>query len=177
MQERDRVALFERMVTPHIGTAYSLARWLTRNDEDAEDVVQEACVRAFRSLHGFRGADSRAWVLAIVRNTAYSWLQRNRRHEVTVPLDDRLDDACSDGNHPELQVMREVDQQALAKALDELPLEFREVIILREMEDLSYREIASIAGLPIGTVMSRLARARKRLQQRLTAERELHCDL
>lgn len=154
-------------MTPHLDAAYNLARWLTRNDQDAEDVVQEACLRAFRSLDGFLGGDGRPWLLAIVRNASYTWLQRNRRHDLAVALDDRMLEVADDSPGPETIVLRNVDRQALASALDDLPVEFREVIVLRELEDLSYRQIAEIAGLPIGTVMSRLARARKRLQSSL----------
>jgi RNA polymerase sigma factor (sigma-70 family) len=170
LQERNKLALFERTVLPHTRAAYNLARWLTRNDQDAEDVVQEACLRAFRSIEGFHGGDSRAWLLAIVRNTGYTWLHRNRNHDLTVPFDDQLQDMAGETFNPEALLMERLDRQALAQALESLPIEFREVLVLREIEDLSYKEIAQIAGLPIGTVMSRLARARKRLQQSL-AER------
>jgi RNA polymerase sigma-70 factor (ECF subfamily) len=167
LQDRNRLARFERTVTPHLEAAYNLARWLTRNDQDAEDIVQEACMRAFRSLDGFLGTDGRPWLLTIVRNTSYTWLHRNRRQELTIPLDDRLLNVADDSPGPEAAVLRNADRQALSAALDDLPVEFREVIVLREMEDLSYREIAEIADIPIGTVMSRLARARKRLQESL----------
>lgn len=167
MQIRDKQALFDRVVTPQVGAAYNLARWLTRNDQDAEDVVQEACLRAFRSLDGYLGGEGRAWLLAIVRNTAYTWLRRNRAHEFVVPFDDRLPDVAGDASDPERLVMRQVEREGLRKALEELPVEFREVVVLREIEDLSYKEISEVAGLPIGTVMSRLARARRRLQQTL----------
>lgn len=168
LQDRNKLALFERVVTPHTGAAYNLARWLTRSDEDAEDVVQEACLRAFRSIDGFRGGDSRSWLLAIVRNTSYTWLHRNRNHDLTIPFDDRIDDIAGDSSNPETVVLKRVDRDALIQALESLPMELREVIVLREMEDLSYREIACIADLPIGTVMSRLSRGRKRLQQSLS---------
>jgi len=160
--ERDR---FEQTVLPHLDAAYNLARWLTRDDQDAEDVVQEACLRAFRFLGGFRGGDSRAWLLTIVRHTCYTWLQKNREHEL-VSFDEELDGIESVAN-PEEVLLDSVDQQSLRKALEELPVEFREVIILRELEGLSYKEIGVVAGLSLGTVMSRLARARKRLQQSL----------
>jgi RNA polymerase sigma-70 factor (ECF subfamily) len=170
LQERDKLALFERTVTRHLSAAYNLARWLTRNEHDAEDVVQDACLRAFRSIEGFHGGDGRAWLLAIVRNASYSWLHRNRSHDLTIPFDDRLHDAAADDLDPEKIVLKRVDGEALAKALEELAPEFREVIILREMEDLTYKEIAQVADIPIGTVMSRLARARK-LLHRILADR------
>lgn len=164
---------------PHLKAAYNLARWLTRNDQDAEDVIQEASLRAFRSLDGFRGSDARPWLLAIVRNSAYSWLERNRRHDFAVALDDRVLDVADGSPGPEAVALRGLDRQALERAIEELPAEFREVIVLRELEDLSYREISEIAGLPIGTVMSRLARARRRLQSSLaeTAVREARHEL
>jgi RNA polymerase sigma factor, sigma-70 family len=166
LHERDKLAEFERVVTPHVGAAYNLARWLTRNDQDAEDVVQEASLRAFRAIDSFLGGDCRAWVLAIVRNTSYNWLRRYRRQDA-IPFEDALLDAPSDSPGPEALALRGVDREAIVKALESLPVEFREVVVLREMEDLSYREIAEISDLPIGTVMSRLARARKRLQKML----------
>ena len=168
MLERNKLALYERTVMPHIQAAFNLARWLTRNDQDAEDVVQEGCLRAFRFIEGFHGGDSRAWVLAIVRNVSYTWLHRNQNHDLALPIDDRLHDIADEGQNPEAVVFKRLDRQAMAQALEELPVEFREVIVLRELEDLSYKEIAQIADLPIGTVMSRLARARQRLQQNMT---------
>ena len=179
MQERSRLALFERTVQPHIRAAYNLARWMTQNDQDAEDVVQEACLRAFRSIEGFQDGDSRAWLLSIVRNAAYTWLHHNRNQDLTVPFDDRLHDVAGESLDPETIVLNRVDRDTLKQALEALPVEFREVFVLREMEDLSYKQIAEIASLPIGTVMSRLARARKRLQEILAgrsgqgAKREL----
>ena len=179
MHERNKLALYERTMMPHINAAYNLARWLTRNDQDAEDVVQEASLRAFRSIEGFHGGDSRAWVLAIVRNASYTWLHRNRKNDLTLPIDDRLHDIADEGQNPQTVLFQRLDRQSLIQALDELPVEYREVIVLREIEDLSYKEIAQIADLPIGTVMSRLARARVRLQQSLskTNGKELQREL
>ena len=165
LQQHSKRAQFEQTVLGHLDAAYNLARWLTRDDVDAQDVVQEACLRAFQYYDGFRGGDSRAWLLAIVRNTCYSWLHKNRAHEL-LSFDEELSDVESDAT-PEEKLLERIDQQALRQALEELPAEFREVIILRELEDLSYKEIAHIAAIPLGTVMSRLARARKQLQQRL----------
>jgi RNA polymerase sigma-70 factor (ECF subfamily) len=159
------LARFEHAILPHLGAAYNLARWLTRNDDDAQDVVQEAYVRALQFFGGFHGTDGRAWLLAIVRNTCYTWLERQRAHKAAVPFDETLHGAAAADFQPETPLLRREDAQLLRQALDELPAEFREVIVLRELEDLSYREIAQIAGIPIGTVMSRLARARERLQQ------------
>lgn len=158
-------ARFEQLVLPHLDAAFNLARWLTRNDQDAEDVVQEACLRALKYFEGFHGGDSRAWLLTIVRNTCYTWLRQNRAHEITTPFDPELHDVESDTDNPERMLLQSVDLQRLRLALETLPVEYREVIVLRELEDLSYKEIAAIANIPIGTVMSRLARARDRLQQ------------
>ncbi|HEX3100302.1 MAG TPA: sigma-70 family RNA polymerase sigma factor [Pyrinomonadaceae bacterium] len=158
---------FEAIIVPHLNAAYNLARWLTRDGTDAEDVVQEAYLRAFKFFDGFHGGDGRAWVLKIVRNTCYSWLQKNRGHEIVTEFDE--EQHSGEGGDPEAALIGKIDSQILKRLLEELPLEFREVVILRELEGLSYREIAVIADLPLGTVMSRLARARQRLQTSLTA--------
>jgi len=161
---------FEQTVLPHLDAAYNLARWMTRNDQDAEDVVQEATLRALRFADSCHGADVRAWFLAIVRNAGYTWLRQNRTHEPIGVLDDDWQAAQpAEQSDPERLLMQRLDVQAIREALEELPVEFREVIVLREMEGFSYREIADIAAIPVGTVMSRLARARKRLQASLAA--------
>lgn len=170
MQEENRSARFERVVLPHLDAAYNLARWLVRNDADAEDLTQEAVLRAFKFFGGLHGGDGRAWLLTIVRNTCYTWLQRNRAHEPPTPFDEGLH-GVEDVN-PETILLEVADRRALEQALEELPVEFREVIILRELEDLSYKEIANVVDVPVGTVMSRLARARRRLHLSLTARRE-----
>ncbi len=167
LPDQSKLAYFEQTVLSNLDVAYNLARWLTRDDRDAEDMVQEACLRAFRFFDSFHGGDSRAWLLTIVRHTCYTWLKKNRAHEL-VTFDEELDRVETDLN-PEELLLESINQQALRKAVEELPLEFREVIILRELEGLSYKEIASITGVPLGTVMSRLARARKRLQDCLTS--------
>lgn len=158
--ERDR---FERMVLPHFDAAYNLARWLTRNDHDAEDVLQEAMLRAYRHFAGLRG-EPRPWLLAVVRNACWSWLQANRPAEIE-PLDDDFADEALPG--PEAALARTLDRRLLNEAIAALPVQFREVLVLRELEDLSYRDIARVAGIPIGTVMSRLARARRLLAESL----------
>lgn len=165
--EESKVTRFEQTVLPHLRAAYNLAGWLLRNRADAEDVVQEAYLRAFRFFAGYHGGDSRAWLLTIVRNTSYNWLQLNRSRELTEPINDEIDLIESGDLDPEACLIRTEDSEALRGALDDLPIEFREVVVLREFEDLSYKEIATIADIPIGTVMSRLARARSRLQQQL----------
>ncbi len=176
MTEQARVRRFEQVALPHLDAAYNLARWLTRNDADAEDVVQEAFLRAFKFFDGFRGGSERAWLLTIVRHTCFSWLQQNRPSEVVAGYDlevaAELDPAALDptfrapsGADPEIALMHQADEDLLNEMIATLPPQFREVVILRELEDLSYKEIAEIAAIPIGTVMSRLARARKALQR------------
>lgn len=168
MQERKKIARFEQVVLPHLDAAYNLARWLTRSDHDAEDIVQEAYMRAFRFFDGFRGGDSRSWLLTIVRNTCYTWLRQNRAHEITTAFDEEIHSAVGDdASNAETALLQSADNQLVRQALDDLTVEFREVLILRELEGLSYKEIACIADLPVGTVMSRLARARKQLEQSL----------
>lgn len=161
MFDKHKVVNFEEVVLPHLNAAYNLARWLTRNDADAEDVVQESYLRAFKFFNGFHGGDSRAWTLKIVRNTCYSWLQKNRAHEIATEFDEELHSVECD--NPETILIEKIDAQILKQILDELPLEFREIVVLRELEGLSYKEIAVIADVPLGTVMSRLTRARRRL--------------
>lgn len=160
---------FEEAALPHLRAAYNLARWLTRDEADAEDVVQEAYLRAFKHFGSFHGGDGRPWLLAIVRNTCYTWMQHNRSPELTIPLDDELHEIESKDLNPEALLLQSAETQMLRQALEELPLEFREVIVLRELEGLSYKQIADVVEIPLGTVMSRLARARKRLQQILAS--------
>jgi len=159
---------------PHLNAAYNLARWLTRNPADAEDVVQEAYLRALRYFDGFAGADGKAWLLSIVRHTCFTWLRKNRPAELA-PLGEGAGEAAepaSDEADPEALMMAARDRALLDRLIAELPPEFREVIVLRELEELSYRDIADIAGVPIGTVMSRLARARTRLRRDWLARRK-----
>jgi len=181
LDEQSRARRFEQIFTAHLGAAYDFARWLTRDDRYAEDVVQEACMRAFKSLDGFHGDNGRAWLLAIVRNTYYTWFRRNKAEGYSVPFDeDSMAANTSDIADLESSIgsVERILQQRDAKrlvnaALERLPEEFREVVVLRELEDLSYKEIAAIARIPLGTVMSRLARARKMLLQHLQqAQRE-----
>ena len=150
---------------PHLEAAYNLARWLTRNDHDAEDLVQEAYLRAYKFFDRFRGEDGRPWFLAVVRNTCYTWLKQHHGHDPTASFDEAIHSPGSDALDPEKQFQRKATRELLHEALEELPPEFREVVILRELEGCSYREIATIVGVPLGTVMSRLTRARDRLQQ------------
>jgi RNA polymerase sigma-70 factor, ECF subfamily len=163
---------FDQVVLPHLDAAYNLARWLTRNGHDAEDVVQEAFLRALKFFGGFHGGNARAWLLTIVRNACYDWLRRNRTSEVAAPLDEEIHDLVDPSPTPEDLAVALADRRRLREALEALPLAWREVLILRELEALSYKEIADVAGIKIGTVMSRLARARAALQQQLTVDLE-----
>ena len=162
---------FEQLVLPHLDAAFNLARWLLRGRADAEDVAQESMMRALRFFRGFHGGDARAWLLQIVRNTCYTWLEKNRSVDLSTEFNEEL--------HPQPSVSPETlaiagdNRERLTRALEELPVRFREVLILRELEGCSYKEIAAITSVPIGTVMSALARARRRLQQILTQPAQL----
>ncbi len=158
---------FERTLLPHMRAAYNLARWLTRSDHDAEDVVQEAYLRAFRFFGGFRGGDAKAWLLTIVRNTSHSAWRRRGEASTTVPLDEDTPEVEDGALGPEDLLLQKASGQEVREALDALPVELREVVVLRELEGLSYKEMAEVTQLPIGTVMSRLARARARLRRGL----------
>jgi RNA polymerase sigma-70 factor (ECF subfamily) len=171
LPENDQLTRFEQAILPHLDAAYNLARWLTRNEHDAEDVVQEAFLRAYQFFGGFQGGDGRAWLLAIVRNTCYTWLQRNRAREPAIAFDETKHSGADRAVAPEAPLLQLEDRQLLGQALEELPPEFREVIVLRELEGLSYKEIAAVTGSPMGTVMSRLARGRERLEQSLSKHR------
>ena len=159
MTEQNRAEQFQRAVLPHLNAAYNLARWLCRNDHDAEDIVQEATLRAFRFFDGFHGEDARAWLLAIVRNTTYTWLQQNRGHESSTSFDEEFHSLQEGGSvtllnqadsNPEAILARDDDRGLVNRALEMLPVEFREVLVLRELEELSYKEISECRGHPDG---------------------------
>jgi RNA polymerase sigma-70 factor (ECF subfamily) len=166
-----RAALFERLVLPYADGAYNLARWLTRNDADADDVMQDAMLRAYRFVGSFSGDNPRAWLLSIVRNACFTWLKRNRPRDM-VPIGEDGGETlgtivplwASEPVGADLQLERQADRALLDRLMEAMPAEGREVLVLRELEELSYKDIAEITGVPIGTVMSRLARARQRLQ-------------
>lgn len=168
MFEQNPPPNFDQAVLPHLDAAYNLARWLMRNEQDAQDVAQEACLRAFRFFPGFRGGDARAWLLKIVRNTCYTWLQVNRPLQDATEFDENFCPSDSCALNPEEAVLQNDSDTLVRKALQKLPPNFREVIVLRELEGMSYRQIADITGMPAGTVMSSLSRARGRLRQVLT---------
>lgn len=165
------------MASPHLDAAYNLARWLTRSPHDAEDVVQEAYLRAFRFFDGFKGGDGRAWLLTIVRNTFYTWVEQNRRADTVEynEADGGMEGMDAEENQtlhvadPENLLLRAADQQLVESALLKLPDEYREILVLRELEELSYKQIADIAGIAMGTVMSRLSRARAQLRRQIEA--------
>lgn len=167
--EPSQLERFEAVVLPHMSAAYGLARYLTRNDADADDVVQEAFLRALRYFGSFRGeaSQSRAWVLAIVRNTAHTWRRRYRADASATEFDETVHSEATADEHPESALARRDSRAALAQVLDGLPHDLREVIVLREVEGLSYKEMSEVVEVPIGTIMSRLSRARKRLQEAL----------
>lgn len=167
MEEQDKLARFEHSIMPHMSAAYNLARWLTSNDADAQDVVQESYLRAFKYFGGFGDRDSRGWLLRIVRNAFYDWLKKNRGGETIEPFDEELHDAADETRGPDALLLQKADQELLHKAIASLPLEFREILVLRELEGFSYNEISQLADVPVGTVMSRLARARERLRTQL----------
>ena len=179
LNSEDDQARFASVVLPHLADAYALARWLTGDRADAEDVVQEACLRAFRGIGGFAGVNARAWLLTIVRHTAYTWLGKNRSASLVV-VDDleaveeqQASGAAafgSDQQTPEAALIAKADAVRLEAAIAELPVTFRETLVLRDVQGLDYREIAEVTKVPIGTVMSRLARARRWLMQRIAMD-------
>ena len=169
LTSQEKLRRFEEQISPHLKSAYNLAKWLTRSHEDAEDIVQEAFLRAFSAFESFRGADAKPWLLTIVRNTSMTWLKRNRNAGATIGLEEALEDPVERSPDPEEGLLISCDRQQVRQALEQLPLDFREVVILREMEGLSYKEISTTVGVPIGTVMSRLSRGRDWLRRILSA--------
>ncbi len=163
----DERARFERVTLPHLDAAYNLARWLTRDEHAAEDVVQDAYLRAARFFASFRGGDGRTWLLAVVRRAAFDWLAKARAWSAAAPFDEDVHGPGDDSQDPEHLAIRTADRQLLRQALEELPPEFREAVVLRELEGLSYQQIAAVADVPVGTVMSRLSRGRALLRRRL----------
>ena len=163
-QERE-LASFEETMLPHMDAAHNLAKWLLRNEEDARDVVQEAYLRAFKSFGGFHGSNGRAWLLTIVRNTSYTLLKKNHAVDLTTTFDEEIHTSGQESVSPATLLERSEDADLVREAMDKLPVDFREILVLRHLEGLSYKEIADIAQIPPGTVMSRLARARGKLKE------------
>jgi RNA polymerase sigma-70 factor (ECF subfamily) len=167
-EEAKKLALFEQIIVPHLNSAYNLARWLTGNEHDAEDVVQEAYLRAFRFFDGFKGEEGKGWLLAVVRNTCRTWVRRQKGDIPKVVFDEQIHGKNREEASAESDLIEKARLGSLRECLELLPVDYRGVLVMREMEELSYKEIADIAGLPLGTVMSRLSRARKRLEDCLT---------
>ena len=167
--QKQELASFEETMLPHMDAAHNLARWLLRNEEDARDIVQEAYLRAFKSFSGFHGSNGRAWLLTIVRNTSYTLLKKNRAVDLTTTFDEEIHPSGQDSVSPATMLERSENADLVREAMDKLPVDFREILVLRHLEGLSYNEIADIAQIPLGTVMSRLARARGKLKECLMA--------
>ncbi len=166
--EQNTPARFEEIILPHMDAAYNLARWLARNDHDAEDLVQESYLRAFKFFGSFHGANARGWLLTIVRNTCYTWFRENRAEELTTSFNEEIHSTEADPFDPQKLLLQRESSQLLKQALEELPLEFREVLVLRELEGFVPTRKLPLLQHPPGTVMSRLARARTRLKQCLS---------
>ena len=160
---------FEAVMLPHLDAAHNLAKWLLRNEQDSQDVVQEAFLRAFKSFSGFHGSNGRAWLLTIVRNTAYTLLKKGHADDLTTAFDEEIHRSEKEFVSPAAILEHREEAKLIRAAMNELPAEFREILILRHQEDLSYKEIADITQIPPGTVMSRLARARSKLKEKLGA--------
>jgi RNA polymerase sigma-70 factor (ECF subfamily) len=167
--KKSELTSFEDLMLPHLDAAHNLARWLLRNEQDAQDVVQEAYLRAFKSFGGFHGSNGRAWLLTIVRNTSYTLLKKNRVVDLTTPFDEELHASGYESVSPATILEHTEDSELIREAMDQLPAEFREILTLRHQEGLSYKEMADIVQIPPGTVMSRLARARAKLKEYLAA--------
>jgi RNA polymerase sigma factor (sigma-70 family) len=169
LTSRENSARFQLLLEPHLDAVYNYARWLARNDSDAEDVAHDAVLRALEYLDGFKGDRIRPWILTIVRNTFYTWLKKERPVELAESFEEETHGTPNEAADPQALALRNADRRVLAAAIERLPREYREPLILREMEDFSYKEIGVLLDIPIGTVMSRLARARKKLDEILRA--------
>jgi RNA polymerase sigma-70 factor (ECF subfamily) len=168
--QEHELASFEAVMLPHMDAAHNLARWLLRNEQDAQDVVQEAYLRAFKSFSGFHGSNGRAWLLTIVRNTSYTLLKKNRTADLTTTFDEEIHATGQESVGPATILEHAEDAELIKNAMNKLPAEFREILTLRHQEELSYQEIGEILKIPTGTVMSRLARARAKLREYLASQ-------
>lgn len=173
----EQFARFEQIVLPHMDAAYNLARWLMRHEQFAEDAVQEAFLRAYEAFNTFRGSEPRAWLLTIVRNTCFTQLHREKRHRSAVSIEGDELDPVGHAPDPADELESQGAVQSVREAIDRLGVNLREVIVLREIEGLSYQQIATVVGVPIGTVMSRLSRARARLAELLAPREGAECEL
>ncbi len=164
IDQRGKLKVFEEVILPHLNAAYNLARWLTRNEQDAQDVVQESYLRAFRFFDGYRGGDGKSWLLAVVRNTCFTW-RRHERRSTNEPFDEMTHSSKVQPQTQEETMVQSSRMSILRNCIEMLPEGFREILVMRELEEMSYKEISDVACLPVGTVMSRLSRARKRLTE------------
>ena len=171
-----KVRYFELTMWPHMRAAYNLARWLVRNDQDAEDIVQESFLKAYKAQASFRGSEAKTWMLSIVRNTAMDFLRRYKAG-LAAPLGDQGYEPEDHSPDPERALVEQSRRKQVRQAISHLAPEFREAIVLRELEGLPYKEIASVLGIPMGTVMSRLSRARNQLLVELSPAKEVHHDV
>jgi RNA polymerase sigma factor (sigma-70 family) len=165
IDQQRKLKLFEECVLPHLNAAYNLARWLTRNEHDAQDVVQESYLRAFRFFDSYRGGDGKSWLMAVVRNTCITWRRHEKRDVSNEPFDEMAHSSGRQAPNQEEKLVDSSRMSVLRNCIEMLPSEFREVLVMRELEEMSYRQISEVADLPVGTVMSRLSRARKRLEE------------
>ena len=170
IDQRGRLKVFEEVILPHLNAAYNLARWLTRNEQDAQDVVQEAYLRAFRFFDGYKGGDGKSWLLAVVRNTCFT-CRRHEKRTINEPFDEMTHSSKVHAPNQEDTLVESAKMTTLRKCIETLPSGFREVLVMRELEEMSYRQISEVACLPVGTVMSRLSRARKRLEECANVEK------
>jgi RNA polymerase sigma-70 factor (ECF subfamily) len=167
----EKMGRFEAVILPHFDAAYNLARWMTRNTSDAEDITQEAMLRAFRFFDTFRGENGRVWLLTIVRNTCLTWIRRHLPQQNSAEFDERLHTDLQASLTPESEYLRQATGEQVRRAIEHLPPEYREVVLMRELEQLSYKEIATVTQSPLGTVMSRISRGRSTLRHLIDAER------
>ena len=174
LTSQEKLRRFEEQISPHLKSAYNLARWLTRSHEDAEDVVQEAFLRAFSAFESFHGGEGKPWLLTIVRNASMTWMKRNRNTGATISFEDAPQDPSEGSPDPEEILLISCDREQVRQALEQLPSDFREAVVLREMEGLSYKEISATIGVPLGTVMSRLSRGRDWLRRILSTPRPVN---
>jgi RNA polymerase sigma-70 factor (ECF subfamily) len=167
----EKIARFEALVLPHLNAAYNMARWMTRNTSDAEDITQEAMLRAFRFFDTFRGENGRVWLMTIVRNTCLTWIRRQLPQQNSAEFDERLHSDLEASLTPESEYLRQATGEQVRRAIEHLPPEYREVVLMRELEQMSYKEIAVVTQSPLGTIMSRISRGRSMLRQLIAAQR------
>ena len=171
VDQRGKLKVFEEVILPHLNAAHNLARWLTRNEQDAQDVVQEAYLRAFRFFDSYKGGDGKSWLLAVVRNTCFTWRRHEKRATTNEPFDEVTHSSNAQAPNQEETLVESSKMTVLRNCIEMLPSDFREVLVMRELEEMSYRQISDVARVPVGTVMSRLSRARRRLEECASARK------